>query len=755
MSSLSKNIRYVSLLLTACLLVILTNVSSVNQLPITTKNISMSCIDSVWIDSVYAANCTGNGPYTADWKIIVNYSGLSGDVIYQRNNESSQIYTPTTLVDTLTLPNIPADGGAYDTLKIWYGNTQTCGDTVLIYRPLPCPSDVDLPCTDLVTQAEDGTYSGGVSTDDRHTGFNGTGFADYPGPSGSNIKITWTENIVAGDSANMIIRYALGSGTRSLNLYVNGVFVVTYAFSSTGGWSNYSTLSHPIAISLGVNTFELVADVGTPGPNVDEFYLDICSYLPICEKQFQNTEIVGTIWQDENFNGLLDESYLNGISGIQVVAYACDHTIVATGYSDSDGEFLLSGLNAGETYRLEYIIPDALKGSATPTPFSSDNGSIVQFLQPGNCANLGLGNITMLNNMPPLEIGNYIWEDSNGDGIQNACETSIDSVIVHLYNEQGILVGIDTTDSNGQYYFNDSIINQYTAQSDIALLANMTYYVALLGTINSMLTNNVLATNGTELQLTKKNAVLSGHHDSNQIDSDGLYGSITSPISALNGLPYIEIVTDTTTPVIHHLDFGFKPLAFDYGDLPDSTSTTHNTRDYQTLKANGGPSHLLIDGLRLGDTIDIDLDGNPNNLAMGDDLDNEDDEDGLSIFPSMNVRRGGTIRLPLDATNTTGDTAYIHAWVDWNGDGTFDNLNELAASIKDNANGVFLPYLEINIVDNSVVNKLLGFRVRISNEPNLGALGVVYSGEVEDYLLGIECPQAVCLPINTALIRNE
>ncbi len=748
------NINYIGLLLIVGTLVMRTQGLPSITLDANSRTILMPCTDSVQIDSVYAANCSGSGPYTADWKIIVTYSGLSDEVVYQRNSQPSQTYTPTALVDTLTIPNIPADGGAFDTLKVWYGTTQTCGDTILIYRPIPCPADVNIPCTDLVTQAEDGTYSGGVATRTNHPGFNGTGFADYPGGNGSNIKITWTENTPLSDSANMVIRYALGSSaTRSLNLYVNGVFAVTYVFSSTGAWTNYNTLSHPIAINSGVNTFELVADAGTPGPNVDEFYLDVCSFISICDV-LENTEIGGTIWQDDNFNGLMNESPPVGITGIQVVAYANDNTIIATGYSDDDGEFLLTGLTTGETYRLEYIIPAALENSAMPTPFNSDNGTTVRFIQPGTCANLGLGDVMALGSTPPLEIGNYVWEDTNKDGLQNAGEAPIDSVIVHLYNNQGVLVGIDTTDINGQYYFNDAVINQYTAQSDIALLPDSTYYIVLVGTINSMLTNNILETNGTQLQLTKKDAILLGHHDSNLIDSDGCIGSITSPITALDGFPFIEIVTDTTHPVIHHLDFGFKPLEFDFGDLPDSTSTTHNVRDYQTLKANEGPSHLIIDGLFLGDTVDMDVDGHPDNLAIGDDLDNIDDEDALSIFSSMDARPGGTIRLPLNVTNTTGDTAYIIAWVDWNGDGDFDNLTELATDIKDGADGVFLPYLEINIADNTVLNQLLGFRVRLSNEPNLDALGIAYSGEVEDYLLGIECPQAICLPIQSSLIRE-
>jgi len=540
--------------------------------------------------------------------------------------------------------------------------------------------------------------------------------------------------------------------TRPLNLYVNGLLGATYTFNRTGAWTTYNTESHTVALNSGINTFELVADAGSQGPNVDEFYLDICSFLSFCDK-LQSTEIGGTIWQDDNFNGLMDESNPNGISGIQVVAYANDNSIIATSYSDNDGEFLLTGLTNGETYRIEYIIPAALEHSAMPTPFSPENGTLVRFIEPGTCANLGLGDVVTIGNTT-LEIGNYVWEDTNKDGLQNASEPPIDSIIVHLYNEQGILVGIDTTDSNGQYYFNDSIINQYTSQSDIALLPDTTYYIVLLGSINSILTNNILMTNGTILQLTKKDATLLGHHNSNQIDSDGCLGSITSAISALDGLPFIEINTDSTNPIIHNLDFGFKPTEFDYGDLPDSTSSTNNTRDYQTLLTNGGPSHLIIDGLLLGDTIDMESEGMPDNLAMGDDLDGVDDEDGLSFFSSLDVRPGGTIRLPLNVVNTTGDTAYIRAWVDWNGDGAFDNATELVTNIKDDANGIFVPYIEINVAENTLTNQLLGFRVRLSNESNLDALGITYSGEVEDYFLGVECPQAICLPIQTTLIQN-
>jgi len=44
--------------------------------------------------------------------------------------------------------------------------------------------------------------------------------------------------------------------------------------------------------------------------------------------------------------------------------------------------------------------------------------------------------------------------------------------------------------------------------------------------------------------------------------------------------------------------------------------------------------------------------------------------------------------------------------------------------------------------------------VRLSNTDNMTPYGQVSSGEVEDYMLGIECPQAVCPIIGTNLIRE-
>ena len=67
----------------------------------------------------------------------------------------------------------------------------------------------------------------------------------------------------------------------------------------------------------------------------------------------------------------------------------------------------------------------------------------------------------------PLEIGNRVWLDSNGNGIQDADEIGVDGVTVELYRN-GVLVGSTTTANGGQYYFNNSNVNQNGALGVVA-----------------------------------------------------------------------------------------------------------------------------------------------------------------------------------------------------------------------------------------------------------------------------------------------
>lgn len=186
--------------------------------------------------------------------------------------------------------------------------------------------------------------------------------------------------------------------------------------------------------------------------------------------------------------------------------------------------------------------------------------------------------------------------------------------------------------------------------------------------------------------------------------------------------------------------------ACDWGDLPDTSATT-NTLDYQTTAANNGPVHVIIPGLTLGSTIDGEIDGQPSNDALGDDT----DEDGLLIFESLDLYPGITFRLPFSYVNTTGNTAHVEAWIDWNADGEFDS-GEMVADWDDSSSS-FPIFLEVTIPETVATSSLLGLRIRISNQDNMTPYGLINSGEIEDYLIGVGCPQ-VCVPLQATVIRK-
>lgn len=224
-------------------------------------------------------------------------------------------------------------------------------------------------------------------------------------------------------------------------------------------------------------------------------------------------------------------------------------------------------------------------------------------------------------------------------------------------------------------------------------------------------------------------------------------------ISGISGLSIgnnIANVTSSCFDITGALCYQVCTNNYDFGDLPDAGSSTA-IGDYQTLLANNGPRHSIITGLSLGNTVDGEINGMPDIAANGDGV----DEDGVLVFPSLDIIPGMDFRLPLSYVNTTGDTAFIAAWIDWNGDGDFDELNEAVLAINDgNGTTPISNRWEIAIPVDAVTGQDVGLRIRISLQDNMTPYGLQPNGEVEDYLLRLgDCPK-VCLPIIGSDNRN-
>lgn len=79
---------------------------------------------------------------------------------------------------------------------------------------------------------------------------------------------------------------------------------------------------------------------------------------------------------------------------------------------------------------------------------------------PGTVAPFGkgasMGDLEVLCDQAPLQIGNRVWYDPERKGIQNPGQRPVVGATVHLYDESGKLVGTTKTSERGEYYFDDS-----------------------------------------------------------------------------------------------------------------------------------------------------------------------------------------------------------------------------------------------------------------------------------------------------------
>ncbi len=161
----------------------------------------------------------------------------------------------------------------------------------------------------------------------------------------------------------------------------------------------------------------------------------------------------------------------------------------------------------------------------------------------------GIGDIEFVTENQPVQIGNLVWNDGNGNGIQDAGETGINAVAVILRNPglDGIYNTADdqtwttTTNSNGNYIFDFSNM----AATDTRKPATWTGVKGILPGYNY------------RLEIDTSQVALTGYHLSAANVSGGTLGTIDND-GNLSGKYALAIVN--TSFITQDVDFGFKNL---------------------------------------------------------------------------------------------------------------------------------------------------------------------------------------------------
>ena len=161
----------------------------------------------------------------------------------------------------------------------------------------------------------------------------------------------------------------------------------------------------------------------------------------------------------------------------------------------------------------------------------------------------------------------------------------------------------------------------------------------------------------------------------------------------------------------------------DFGDAP---------APFPTLRADDGARHGPT-GPTLGANRDSETDGQPSASADGDDTAGAtpDDEDGVTIGTITAGELGATVTV-----NVANGPALLDAWIDFNGDGTWDGANEQIATSLAVSNGNNA--VSFDVPANVVIGQQTFARFRISTAGGLGPRGQAADGEVEDHPLTIQ-----------------
>jgi len=189
---------------------------------------------------------------------------------------------------------------------------------------------------------------------------------------------------------------------------------------------------------------------------------------------YQLAQLGDRVWLDTNKNGVQDSGE-TGVQGVKVTLL--DSNGVAVGsplVTDANGNYLFTGLKPG-TYSVQFdktTLPagyvftaqDAAAGTdATDSDAGIVDGKTVQTVLDSGESDLSwdAGIVAPVK----ASIGDRVWKDCDGDGIQDATESGVAGVTVKLLGADGTTVlKTTTTDANGNYLFNNLDVGNYAIQ---------------------------------------------------------------------------------------------------------------------------------------------------------------------------------------------------------------------------------------------------------------------------------------------------
>ncbi|HAR6720985.1 TPA: YSIRK-type signal peptide-containing protein, partial [Staphylococcus aureus] len=160
------------------------------------------------------------------------------------------------------------------------------------------------------------------------------------------------------------------------------------------------------------------------------------------------------VWEDTNKNGV-QELGEKGVGNVTVTVFDNNtNTKVGEAVTKEDGSYLIPNLPNGD-YRVEfsnlpkgYEVTPSKQGNNEELDSNGLSSVITVNGKDNLSADLGIYK-------PKYNLGDYVWEDTNKNGVQDKDEKGISGVTVTLKDENDKVLKTVTTDENGKYQFTD------------------------------------------------------------------------------------------------------------------------------------------------------------------------------------------------------------------------------------------------------------------------------------------------------------
>lgn len=185
---------------------------------------------------------------------------------------------------------------------------------------------------------------------------------------------------------------------------------------------------------------------------------------------YRKCSIGDFVWLDVNGNGLQDTGE-SGVGGVAVKLYNSTGTVIMTATttvgttSTVGGAYSFENLNPGN-YTVEFTAPSGYEftsvsgGDAAKDSDAALNGKTTTITLVS-----GQSNVTIDGGLFRRgSIGDFVWQDTNKDGVQDVEEKGMNKVTVNLYNSSNVKVATTSTAADGSYLFSNIVPGNYTVE---------------------------------------------------------------------------------------------------------------------------------------------------------------------------------------------------------------------------------------------------------------------------------------------------